>query len=68
MRIYLPPPMPAYNEQQMFAHQEALIRALVPVVTSEEAVPQLYLQAVDGGVWRVTVTNSGGLTTTKVQG
>jgi hypothetical protein len=68
MRVYLPQPHPVYDTQQMYAAQEALIRALVPAVSQDEAIPYLHLLAPNGGVWRVTVTDAGLLATVKVQG
>ena len=68
MRVHLPPPMPEYNAQQMYAAQEALVRALVPAMTTDEAVSYIHLMAPGGGVWRVTVSDLGVLTTVKVQG
>ena len=68
MRINLPPVIPRYDPHAENARQEALVRALVPVVTTDEAVPYVHLQAPDGGVWQVTVTDAGVLTAVKVQG
>lgn len=68
MRLLLPVaafPYSSSSEQDM---REVLTRAMVPVVSTEEAVPHLYLQAPDGGVWKVTVSDTGTLTTVKVQG
>jgi hypothetical protein len=48
--------------------REALTRAMVPVVTTDEAVPFVHLRAPDGGVWRIEVNDAGALVATKVQG
>lgn len=63
MRITLPDvPGPA---RQAF---DAVRRAFASVVSTQEAVPALLLQAPDRSVWRVTVDDDGALTTEKIQG
>lgn len=47
---------------------DVIRRAFISVVSTQEAVPFVLLQATDRSVWKVTVSTSGALTTTKVQG
>lgn len=68
MRLFLPPAAMPYSSHAEQAMRETLARAMVPVVSQEEAAPYLHLLAPDGGVWRVSVDNAGTLVTTKVQG
>jgi len=45
---------------------EIVRRALSKCVSTDEAAPQIILRAPNGTSWRVTVSNTGTLTTTQV--
>ncbi|HEY4250649.1 MAG TPA: hypothetical protein VGM87_05600 [Roseomonas sp.] len=63
MRITLPAvPGPAS------AAFDAIRRAFAAVVSTQEAVPFVLLQAPDRSVWRVTVDDAGALQAEKIQG
>lgn len=67
MRSLLPSPVPVTYQPAYFTRLlEAIRSALQPGVSTQEAVESVLLQAPDGGVWRVTVSNTGTLTTTQV--
>jgi hypothetical protein len=68
MRLNLPSIASFFDARSARTQQDELIRAMIPVVSQDEAVPYMHLLAPDGGVWKVTVGNTGTLTTVKVQG
>jgi hypothetical protein len=68
MRLYLPSIGFTYDAHAARVQQDALVRAMIPAVSQDEAVPYVHLQAPDGGVWRVAIGDTGTITTTKVQG
>lgn len=68
MRLNIPQPLPGYDAHNERDFRDALVRETIPVVTTDEAVPQIYLRAPDGGAWKVTVSDTGVLTTEKVRG
>jgi hypothetical protein len=68
VRLYLPSIGFQYDAHAARVQQDALVRAMIPAVSQDEAVPFILLQAPDGGVWRVTISDTGTLTTAKVLG
>lgn len=68
MRLYLPSIGYVYDAHAARTQQDELVRAMIPVVSTEEAVPYVHLQAPDGAVWKVSIDNLGAVTTVKVQG
>lgn len=58
MRIVLPPP-----SSPMGVILDTIRRALIPVISQDEAAPRLLLRAPDGRTYEVTVDNSGTLQT-----
>ena len=68
MRLYLPSIGYVYDAHTARTQQDELVRAMIPVVSTEEAVPYVHLQAPDASVWKVTISDLGVLTTVKVQG
>ena len=68
MRLNLPNIPAVFDAHGARSQQDELIRAMIPVVAQDEAVPFVHLRAADGGVWRVEVSGTGTLTTVKVQG
>jgi hypothetical protein len=66
MKANLPPAPPSY-EAGFFLRAFARIDQIFDIcVTRQAAVEGVLLQAPDGGVWKVTVDNSGNLITTSV--
>ena len=66
MRANLPPAPQSY-EPGFFLRAFARIDQVFDVcITRQASVEGVLLQAPDGGVWRVTVDNSGNLVTTSV--
>lgn len=66
MKANLPPAPPEY-EPGFFLRAFARIDQIFDVcITRQAAVDGVLLQAPDGGVWKVTVDNSGNLITTSV--
>lgn len=63
MRAVLPPP-----NAGMGAILDALRRALIPVISQDQAAPRLLLSSPDGKTWEVTVDNSGVLSATAFTG
>jgi hypothetical protein len=69
MRLYLPPNPATYNPATERDRTDALVRALIPVVSQDEAVPYIHLRAPeDGSIWRVETDQHGVLRTVKVSG
>jgi hypothetical protein len=66
MRANLPPAPSGYESGYFTRAFAALDRILGICVTRQEAVESILLQAPDNSVWKVTVDNSGNLTTTSV--
>jgi len=61
------PPVPASYDNGYFNRAFATFsQAVNQSVTKFEAVESILLQASDGSVWKVTVSNTGTLTTTAV--
>lgn len=61
------PPAPERYEPGFFVRAFARIDQIFDVcVTRQASVDGVLLQAPDGGVWKVTVDNSGNLITTSV--
>lgn len=63
MKIVLPPPPASYSASNFIQVFDAIKRTLIPAVSKDEATPRILLQAPDGKIWEVTVSNSGVLTT-----
>ena len=66
MIINLPTPPGGYDREYFRFAFSLLERVLSQGVSRLEAVNGILLQAPDGGVWQVTVDNSGNLVTTSV--
>jgi len=66
MRANLPP-APQNYEAPFFVRAFARIDQILEVcITRQAAVEGVLLQSPDGGVWRITVDNSGNLITTSI--
>lgn len=66
MKANLPPAPPTYDAG-FFLRAFSRIEQLFEIcVTRQAAVDGVLLQAPDGGVWKVTVSNSGAIVTTSV--
>lgn len=62
--IFSMPPAPSqYSAMALNQLLDRIKRALLPVVSKDEAVSRLLLQAPDGTIYAVTVDNTGTLTT-----
>lgn len=66
MIINLPTPPGGYDREYFRFAFSLLERVLGQSIGRLEAVDGVLLQAPDGGVWKVTVDNSGNLVTTSV--
>ena len=66
MIVNLPTPPTGYDREYFRFAFSLLERVLGQTVGRLEAVNGILLQAPDGGVWQVTVDNSGNLVTTSV--
>ena len=66
MRVSIPTPPPNYEAGFFNRAFSAIEQMFNFTVTRIEAVDNVLLQAPDGGVWKVTVDNSGNLVTTSV--
>jgi hypothetical protein len=64
--INLPTPPGGYDREYFRFAFSLLERVLGQSIGRLEAVEGVLLQAPDGGVWKVTVDNSGNLVTTSV--
>lgn len=63
MKVIIPPPPPSYSVASFVQVFDAIKRSFLSTVSKDEATPRILLQAPDGKIWQVTVTNSGVLTT-----
>ena len=66
MNITFPPVPPSYDNGYFNRAFATFSQAVNQSVTKFEAVESILLQASDGSVWKVTVSNTGTLTTTAV--
>lgn len=66
MRIQVPPPPPNYDAGYLTRAFSSIEQVQNFNVTRIEAVDGILLQAPDGGVWKVSVDNSGNVITTSV--
>lgn len=66
MIVNLPTPPAGYDREYFRFSFSLLERQLQRTVSTTEAVQGILLQAPDGSVWKVQVTNAGALTTTSV--
>lgn len=66
MRANLPPAPATYDPGYFLRAFSVLDQAVSQMVAKIEAVDSVLLQAPDGSVYKVTVDNSGNLTTTAV--
>ena len=66
MRIMVPPPPAQYDPSYFTRAFSTIEQASSFTVTRLEAIDGILLQAPDGGVWKVSVDNSGNLVTTSV--
>ena len=63
MNILLPPPPPSYNPGSFTQVFDAIKRALMSTISKDEATSRILLQAPNGTIYQVTVSNAGVLTT-----
>lgn len=68
MNVDLPSPQPNYTPSFMIQVLEAVRRAFLPVVSKDEAIGRIILQAPNGQAWAITVDNSGNLVRTVMDG
>jgi hypothetical protein len=66
MIVNLPTPPTGYDREYFRFSFSLIERLFSRTVSTTEAVSGILLQAPDGSVWRVEVTNAGVLTTTSV--
>lgn len=66
MRILIPPPPAQYDPGYLNRAFASIEQMASFTVTRLEAVDGVLLQAPDGGVWKVSVDNSGNVVTTSV--
>lgn len=62
MNVNLPPPPSNYSQVSFAQIIEALKRSFLSTVSKDEAAPRILLQAPNGKVYQVTVSNTGVLT------
>ena len=62
MNVNLPPPPSSYSQVSFAQIIEALKRSFLSTVSKDEAAPRILLQAPNGKVYQVTVSNAGVLT------
>ena len=62
MNVNLPPPPISYNPNTFAQILDALKRSFLLTVSKDEAAPRVLLQAPNGKVYQVTVSNTGVLT------
>lgn len=63
MIFFAPSPPPNYSQNAIVQLIDTIRRALLPVVTTDEAVQRIMLRSPDGKSWQVTIDNSGNLQT-----
>ena len=66
MIVNLPTPPAGYDREYFRFSFSLLERLFQRAINTSEAVQGILLQAPDGSVWKVQVTNAGVLTTTSV--
>jgi len=66
MNVTFPPVPPSYDSGYFNRAFATFTQAINKSVNKIEAVDSILLQAPNGSVWKVTVSNSGTLTTTSV--
>jgi hypothetical protein len=66
MRILIPPPPAQYDPGYLTRAFASIEQMAAFTVTRLEAIDGILLQAPDGGVWKVSVDNSGNVVTTSV--
>jgi hypothetical protein len=64
--LIFPLPPPQYDQGYLTRVLENLRTTLRGAVSKEEAVDGILLQSPDGSVWRLSVDNTGAVTTTQV--
>jgi hypothetical protein len=62
MNVNLPPPPVSYNSGTFAQILDAVKRSFLLTVSKDEAAPRVLLQAPNGKVYQVTVSNTGVLT------
>ena len=66
MNVTFPPVPPSYNSGYFNRAFATFTQAINQSIRKIEATDSILLQAPNGSVWKVTVDNSGNLTTTSV--
>lgn len=64
MNIILPTPPGSYNPNSFAQAFDAIRRAILPLISKDEAAPRLLLRSPSGKVYEVRVDDTGTLTTT----
>lgn len=64
MNIILPTPPGNYNPNTFAQAFDAIRRAVMPLISKDEAAPRLLLRSPAGKVYEVRVDDSGNLSTT----
>lgn len=59
VNITFPPPPRQYSSEQQVMMQDALRRALLPVVDTQSAIPFLLMRTPGGKVYRVSIKDDG---------
>ena len=66
MRVFIPDPPLTYDKGVFNTILDTVKRALIPVISADEATAGVLLQSPDGSVYKLTVDNAGNLVTTAV--
>lgn len=60
-KINLPAPPPQYNPYTFTQAFDAIRRALLPLISKDEAAPRILLQSQNGTIYELKVNNDGTL-------
>ena len=66
MKLFIPSPPQNYDQAAVNNMMDTIKRALIPVVSAEEAADGILLQSPNGSVYKLSVSNTGTLVTTAV--
>jgi hypothetical protein len=66
MKLFIPNPPAVYSQSTFNTIFDTIKRSILSGVSVDEAVESVLLQSPDGTVYKVTVSNTGTLTTTVV--
>lgn len=62
-RLVLPVPPQSYNSNTFAQAFDAIRRAVIPLISKDEAAPRLLLRSPNGTVYEVTVSDAGVIST-----